>query len=411
MNARATMPAMSQNPDGTVHLAHQPGVGLVPRAPRVLPAVIDGPVTAEALRSMADNYFGSLTKNTRRCYEGNLRLYAKFAGHGSISEAVGALVGGGPGEAFASLTRWKTALIEQGHATGSVNIAIMSVRSILTFAADCGVIPWRVRVRAMKSEQKDMRGPGREGVVKLFAATASTTPFDLRNRAMIRLLFSAALRREEVSTLDMEHVDLAAGTISVLRKGWTTRQTLSVSPNVVRDLSAWVARRGTEPGPLLWNFDPSQKSGRRLTGSGIYRILKDVAKVAGLDPTKVRPHGLRHSGITTALDATQGKIRDVMRFSGHTNPEMVLKYDDSRQDFARQVATAVDAWEGKPDHGAAISTGVDAWEGVPDDTPAPPPAPTPAPYPSAPMPESESPEVLQHREDLRWMLEASRARR
>lgn len=335
--------------DHPTTLAYQPGVGLVPRAPFVRPAVVEGPATSDGLRAMVADYFNSLTPTTRRTYEWNIAAYAKFSGHESSAAAIGALVAGGPGEAFVGLTRWKSSMVDHGYAPSTVNLALMSVRSLLSFVADCGLIHWRVKVRPVKAAQKDMRGPGREGVAKLFSVRTDSTPMALRDRAMIRMLFSAALRRAEVSSLDIEHVDLARGSISVLRKGWTTRQTLSVSPNVVRDLAAWISARGTEDGPLFYNFDRSDKGGRRLTGCGIYKILRRVAAEAGLDPKKVRPHGLRHAGVTTALDATNGNIRDVMRFSGHTNPEMVLRYDDSRQDFARQVASAVDSWEGMPD--------------------------------------------------------------
>lgn len=337
----------------TPSLAYQPGVGLVPRAPFVRPAVIVGPPTPDGLRAMVANYFNSLTPSTRRTYEWNIGTYAKFSGHESSAAAIGALVAGGPGDAFAALTQWKMDLIEKGYAPSTINLALMSVRSLLSFVADCGLIHWRVKVRPVKAAQKDMRGPGREGVAKLFAVRTDATPMALRDRAMVRMLFSAALRRAEVSSLNIEHIDLTRGSISVLRKGWTTRQTLSVSPNVVRDLAAWISVRGPEAGPLFFNFDTSGKGGKRLTGNGIYKVLRRVASDAGLDPKKVRPHGMRHAGITTALDATHGNIRSVMRFSGHTKPEMVLRYDDSRQDFARQVATAVDSWENLPDNAAS----------------------------------------------------------
>ena len=63
-------------------------------------------------------------------------------------------------------------------------------------------------------------------------------------------------------------------------------------------LKAWLQVRGTEDGPLFVNFDRAGK-GERLTGSAVYFIVRELGTKAGLS---VRPHGLRHLAITSALD-------------------------------------------------------------------------------------------------------------
>ena len=42
-----------------------------------------------------------------------------------------------------------------------------------------------------------------------------------------------------------------------------------------------------------------------------------------------------------ALDATNGNVRDVQKFSRHASPATVMIYDDNRQDRAGQVAEAL----------------------------------------------------------------------
>jgi integrase/recombinase XerC len=51
----------------------------------------------------------------------------------------------------------------------------------------------------------------------------------------------------------------------------------------------------------------------------------------------VRPHGLRHAAITTALDAGKD-VRVVRRFSRHRTLDMVLRYDDDRGGIAGEIA-------------------------------------------------------------------------
>ena len=50
------------------------------------------------------------------------------------------------------------------------------------------------------------------------------------------------------------------------------------------------------------------------------------------------PHGLRHQGITRALDLAHGDVRKVKRFSRHAKLETLLRYDDNRRDEAGAIA-------------------------------------------------------------------------
>jgi integrase len=54
------------------------------------------------------------------------------------------------------------------------------------------------------------------------------------------------------------------------------------------------------------------------------------------------PHGVRHSAITEALEATNGNLREVMMFSGHKDPKLLMKYDDNRKDVAGDIADRID---------------------------------------------------------------------
>jgi hypothetical protein len=66
----------------------------------------------------------------------------------------------------------------------------------------------------------------------------------------------------------------------------------------------------------------------------------NLGRKAGLSKA-VRPHGLRHEAITSALDKTNGDVRTVQRFSRHADTRTVLLYDDRRRDVAGDVAKLV----------------------------------------------------------------------
>ena len=54
-----------------------------------------------------------------------------------------------------------------------------------------------------------------------------------------------------------------------------------------------------------------------------------------------RPHGLRHTAITTVLDRNGGNVREGARFSRHKNLDTLGKYDDNRRDLRGQMASLV----------------------------------------------------------------------
>lgn len=95
--------------------------------------------------------------------------------------------------------------------------------------------------------------------------------------------------------------------------------------------------RGIAPGPLFTNLDHGHAA-RRLTGRGVYDVVRELGAAAGL---RVRPHGLRHAAITEALDRTHGDLRAVQRFSRHRDLRLLLVYDDNREDLGGQVARLV----------------------------------------------------------------------
>ena len=66
--------------------------------------------------------------------------------------------------------------------------------------------------------------------------------------------------------------------------------------------------------------------------------MRALGRKAGLT---VWPHGLRHTAVTRALEATGGDLRRAQRFSRHRDVRTLLVYDDHRRDLAAAVAELV----------------------------------------------------------------------
>ena len=158
-----------------------------------------------------------------------------------------------------------------------------------------------------------------------------------RDQALVRLMFDLGLRRASVVSLDVEHVDLAAGKLLVLLKGRTQRSWLSL-PAPTRERSGPGCT--TEVSSLVRCssiFDRAGK-GQRLTGRSLHRIVQRLGADLGI---VTRPHGLRHTAITEALEVMGGNVRAVQKFAGHADVRVIERYDDARQDLAGEVARKV----------------------------------------------------------------------
>ncbi|MGA2662534.1 MAG: tyrosine-type recombinase/integrase [Verrucomicrobiota bacterium] len=137
---------------------------------------------------------------------------------------------------------------------------------------------------------------------------------------------------------------IAQATLAVRGKGRTSKQILSVSEATRSALQAWLDARDQTTGPLFTNFDRAKK-GRRLTGVGLYRVVRDLGQCAGL---KVRPHGLRHTAITEACKAAQANgigLEEVLDFSRHSRKSIavLMVYRDRERNVQGQLASLVAA--------------------------------------------------------------------
>jgi integrase/recombinase XerC len=231
-----------------------------------------------------------------------------------------------------------------------------------------GMIAWTIEVESPRADTyRDTRGPGEAAIERMRAVAAARGDHKgLRDVAILRLLHGCALRRGEVASLDLVHYEPEHSRLWVLGKArGGQRQWVTTPPTVKKALEAWIEARGREAGPLFTALDEVHR-GHRLTGSGIYWIVKQLGKEAGAVTAK--PHGLRHTAITTGLDKTND-VRAVQQFSRHRSVQTLMIYDDARRDMAGKVAALISGdKEGEADETAEANEETSAEESEESDT-------------------------------------------
>lgn len=281
-------------------------------------------------------FFGGLKALTQKAYRQDLKAFAAFVGAETLAQAAQLLLSQDAAKAFAIAHSFQGHLKEKGFAPATINRRISALGSLCKLARQVGLCTFGLDLDGLVAEKlRDTRGPGKEGARAMMALLEKRTDRKARrDLAILHLLYDVALRRGEVCSLDLEHLELSWRSVWVMGKSRTQRQRVTLPVRTCEVLGEWVKVRGATTGPLFIAFNPAAY-GERLGGEGLAYVIDRLGREVGL---RVRPHGLRHAAITEALEATNGDIRKVRQFSRHKSMDMLLIYDDARKDFAGEVA-------------------------------------------------------------------------
>jgi site-specific recombinase XerD len=157
---------------------------------------------------------------------------------------------------------------------------------------------------------------------------------DLRDTALLELLYGSGLRVAEATALEVDDIDLARGRVRVWGKGGKQR-VVPLSEPAADALRRWLAdgRRelATEASPAAALF--LNLRGRRMTPRDARRVL-DRRAVA---PT--HPHALRHTFATHLLDGG-ADLRVVQELLGHADLATTQRYTHVSKERLRSVFDA-----------------------------------------------------------------------
>jgi integrase/recombinase XerD len=152
---------------------------------------------------------------------------------------------------------------------------------------------------------------------RLVEAAKGAAPRDLRDRALVELLYGAGLRISEALGLARSDIDLENRLLRCLGKGDKER-VVPLGRPAVEAVTRYVARGRPylerRPRPELF----LNARGGPLTRSGAFLILRRLAAVAGLEPERIHPHLLRHSFATHLLEGG-ADLRSVQEMLGHAD--------------------------------------------------------------------------------------------
>lgn len=153
----------------------------------------------------------------------------------------------------------------------------------------------------------------------LAAARARPGPRGARAVALLELLYAAGLRVSELVSLPLAAVARDPAVLVVRGKGGKERM-VPIGRPAREAVAAWRKAREQflpQGRPSKWLFPSGSRQGH-LTRAGFAQLLKELAVEAGIPPSKVSPHVLRHS-FASHLLAHDADLRAVQQMLGHAD--------------------------------------------------------------------------------------------
>jgi len=172
-------------------------------------------------------------------------------------------------------------------------------------------------------------------VKKLLESVSGAEPPDLRDRAILEVMYGCGLRASEAIGLEVGSVDLKRGFVRAYGKGSKER----IVP-LGREANAAVTRwlrsgRGEMAGGKDVRALFLNQRGGALSRQGLYKVIQGRAKAVGLGD-RMSPHTLRHSFATHLLSGGCD-LRSVQEMLGHADVSTTQIYTHLSADRIKEV--------------------------------------------------------------------------
>jgi integrase/recombinase XerC len=215
-----------------------------------------------------------------------------------------------------SVIRW---LLTQSHKQGlgakSIGLRLVVLRQFLQFLLRAGKIKVNPAqgIKAPKVGKHLPKNIDAEQIAQLLDCD-SDSPQDLRDLAMMELMYSSGLRLSELQGLNLGDIDLSIGEVRVLGKG-NKERIVPVGSKAIKALTRWFEVRN--------QYNPQDdavflnRRGGRISHRSIQLIMQKWGEKQGL-ASHLHPHKLRHSFATHMLEGSHD-LRAVQELLGHSN--------------------------------------------------------------------------------------------
>lgn len=255
-----------------------------------------------------------MAKNTLLSYERDLKSYLQYIKHVEAVETLNYVQ-------RVHIVQFLSFLKEQGKSAKTLARHVASIRAFHQFLLREQVTNQdpSVLIETPKSERSMPKVLSLEEVEKLLDFSNGQGHFGLRDKAMLELLYATGIRVSELIQIDLEHVNVTMGFIHVTGKS-NKERVIPIGKTAADALKRYIEHgraNFTAKNEILESALFLNHHGKRLTRQGFWKILKKLAKEAGIQ-NELTPHTLRHSFATHLLE-NGADLKAVQEMLGHAD--------------------------------------------------------------------------------------------
>ncbi|MCR5419657.1 MAG: site-specific tyrosine recombinase XerD [Lachnospiraceae bacterium] len=266
--------------------------------------------------------------NTEQSYRRDLKklvLYLEARGVKDINEV-------GPG----ILKEYVDEMLNEGAKPATVSRSIASFKAFFHYLISVDRLQSdpSLLLKAPKIEKKFPEILTMEEVVKLLEQPKGDSPKEIRDKAMLELLYATGIRVTELINLQIDDVNLKMSYLMcsegnkerVIPFGNAAKEALTRYLKQARE--AMVSDRTSK---LLF----ANCSGQHMSRQGFWKLIKHYAKKAGI-AADITPHTLRHS-FAAHLVENGADLRSVQEMLGHSDISTTQIYANMNHNHIREV--------------------------------------------------------------------------
>lgn len=158
--------------------------------------------------------------------------------------------------------------------------------------------------------------------------------FDIRNKAMLELMYSTGVRVSELINISIYDIDLTEDSVRIFGKG-SKERIVPLGDIALESLKDYLKVRKEMLKKENNDFLFLNNHGKKLTRQGFFKIIKNIAKEKNIK-TEFSPHTLRHS-FASHLLKYGADLRSIQELLGHSDLSTTQIYTHIENDTKKEI--------------------------------------------------------------------------
>lgn len=268
------------------------------------------------------------SENTEVSYERDLRKMSQFLQNNGIDSVSGVNA--------TSLNSYVLLLEKDGMKPATISRSIASMKAFFHYLYKDGQIGQDPSegLKAPKIEKKMPAILSTDEMTRLLEQPSGNTPKELRDKAMLEVLYATGIRVSELISLKVSDVNLQ---MEYLNCADAHKERVIPFGKVAKDALKRYLEEGrvklVEDEATEWLF--TNCSGQQMSRQGFWKLIKHYGNKAGIK-SEITPHTFRHS-FAAHLVGNGADLKSVQEMLGHSDISTTQVYTQMSQNKIRDV--------------------------------------------------------------------------